>query len=421
MNKKNKIVQYITTKITQKGQVFFLPFALFTLLFALCPLLSAAEVTTVYDVRFLSGQHFYDGDMSSVSGNINVMVSPSVTLTDKWSVLTTYTGGYQGTRNVQELAGGGTLFHDSMYHGLTCKGIYNLGSSWKIKPTIGARNEYLRETKDESWSSGLFDYMKYTGGVETEYAYSKEIGARLAYDYYTLKFPNYESLESWQSATLSRELVGADVLNSGNHLLTLGGWARFLGRARAEMTFFYNLRNYQDQPIAVNLSDLSGSDRKDKTMALQTVVSYPWAMGSQWRFVGDLGFSWNATNSDQNRADAQQNEFIKDYYDYSEISVSPGVTAAMGSKPWVFSVSASYTKRNYSKRPIQDSDGAYLTAKTKMTEISTAFGVSYPIADNFKARFISTLAWADSNMKYESVYKYNYKISNYLFGFTYEY
>src|SRR6185503_9073135 len=109
--------------------------------------------------------------------------------------------------------------------GLILKEVYSPRDSFKIKATGGVRAEFLRETKDETWGNGLFDYRKYTGGLETEFDFSKKAGTRFAYDYYMLTFPNYQSLESSQDPTLSRELVGKDILNSGNHLLTLGAWA----------------------------------------------------------------------------------------------------------------------------------------------------------------------------------------------------
>src|SRR5687767_9801524 len=65
----------------------------------------ALEVTPVYDVRFFGGQHFYDGDVSALSGNANVLISPAMKFNEKWSLIPTYSGGYQGTRDVQELAG----------------------------------------------------------------------------------------------------------------------------------------------------------------------------------------------------------------------------------------------------------------------------------------------------------------------------
>ncbi|MBI4397443.1 MAG: hypothetical protein HY548_10130 [Elusimicrobia bacterium] len=278
----------------------------------------------------------------------------------------------------------------------------------------------MRETQDEDWGDGLFDYRKYTGGVESEYNLTKDAGARLAYDYYLLNFPNYKSLESSQDATLSRELAGKDVLNSANQMMTLSGWAPLPGKGRGDLALYYNLRNYSDQPIVAASGQLTSADRGDKVLALSASMDYPWSLGGL-RFVGSLGLGYGATDSDQNHYDANKSTFLKDYYDYSQVSFSPGVTAALGRSPWLVSLSGAYTSRKYDQRPIQDGNGNYLTEKTTITELSSSLGLTYPLTKFFKARLVSTLAWSDSNMKYEKVFRYNYKIANYLFGFSYEY
>jgi hypothetical protein len=381
----------------------------------------AVDVTPVYDLRFLGGQHFYDGEASALSGNAFVLVSPAMKFNDKWSLIPTYMAGYQGTRDVQELAGGGTLFQDSTTQGLTLKGIYGLTPAWKLKATVGTRFEYLRETKDEKFGKGLFDYRKHTGGFETQYDLSERSGGRVAYDFYTLDFPNYTSLESSQDSTLSRELAGKDTLNSNNHMFTLSGWSPVPGGARLEVSAYYNQRSFSDQPLVLASGDLASADREDDLMAASGSFAWPWALGENLRFVGELGFGYGTNDSNQAHYDARKTVFIKDYYDYSQISVSPRVTAALGDKPWIVSAGVTHTQRSYDERPTQDANGDYLAEKINIRDITASLGVSYPLTQNFRARTVATLGWSDSNQKYEKVFRYNYKIANYMFGFSYEY
>ena len=42
--------------------------------------------------------------------------------------------------------------------------------------------------------------------------------------------------------------------------------------------------------------------------------------------------------------------------------------------------------------------------------------MTYPVAKNMRLRFQTSLAWSDSNMQYEKVFRYNYKIANYMMG-----
>ena len=77
--------------------------------FLLCASLHAAEVTTVADVRFFGGQHFFGGRASSVAGNLEAVVTPAIKYSDRWSLLPTWQAEYRGTRDVQELAGHANL------------------------------------------------------------------------------------------------------------------------------------------------------------------------------------------------------------------------------------------------------------------------------------------------------------------------
>ena len=72
-------------------------------------------------------------------------------------------------------------------------------------------------------------------------------------------------------------------------------------------------------------------------------------------------------------------------------------------------------------RPVQDAGGDYLSEKLNLSVISTQFGVAYPVSKNMRLRFQTSWAWSDSNMRYEKVFRYNYKIVNYTMGFSYEY
>jgi hypothetical protein len=378
----------------------------------------AAEIIPVYDIRFFSGQHFHDGSASSLSGNFTVQASPAVRFNDRWSLVPTYTGGYQGTRDVQELAGGGTLFQDSTSHGLLVKPVYHAGG-WKFKASAGARYEFLRETEDEDWGDGLFDHRKYSGGVEIEYG--EAAGGRAGYDYYTLDFPNYQSLESAQDPTLSRELTGKDVLNSRNHLASAGFWAPLPGGLRADAAFYFNGRRFDDQPVVAASGSPTAQDRADQVLAASLAFSRPWTWGESVRCAAELGVSYNATDSNQNHYDARKTVFLKDYYDYSQAAVSPRLSAALGGRPWLVSLSGSHSRRDYAERPVQDADGNYLSEKIRAAETTVGLGLAYPIGKNFKARAAGTLGWSDSNMEYEKVFSYNYKIANYLIGFSYEY
>jgi hypothetical protein len=382
----------------------------------------ALEVTSLYDFRVLGGQHFFEGKASSVAGNINILVAPTLKFNKTFSLIPAYLGEYRGTRDVQELAGGGTLFQDSTSHGVFVKGVYQVLSSLKVKPSLGARAEFLRETKDEAWGKGLFDYRKYSGGLEGEYDFTREMGTRLSYDYYFLDFVNYKSLESASDPTLSRELAGQDILNSRNHLGTWGFWYPLLGLVRGDFTVSHSLRDFPEQRVVILSGDLSQTRRQDK--GLSGTLGFhnsPLALSPRMRLAGNLSLGYIMNESNQNHYDARKTFFIQDYYNYNQVSVSPQVVLAFKGQPWVVTLGGQWRERTYDERPIQDKEGNYLNPKLKVTEISSRLGLSWALSKYFKVRALTSMAWSDSNMEYEKVFRYNYKIVNYLVGFSYEY
>ncbi len=390
------------------------------LLMAVGTAAGAAEVTPIGTFGFMGGQHFLEGTASDLAADVNVLVTPVVKFSDRWSLFPTYQGTYQGNRDIQELAGGGTLFQDSTSQNLLVKSVHTLGN-WKIKPSVGGRLEWLRETKDEDWGEGLFDYRKGSAGLETEYAFSPRAGARLAYDYYQLKFPNYKSLESAQDPTLSRELVGEKVLDNQNHMVTLGYWSPLPARGSFDLNAFYDQRGYDDQPVVADSGDLTATDRKDTVVSLLASLSRPFRGPADIRFLGELGLGYNVQSSNQNHYDARKAVFVPDYYDYTQWRLAPSVTAVLDGGAWWVSLVGILDERSYGERPAQDANGDYLGEKLKVSTLTTQLGVTRVLSKNLRFRFQASLGWGDANTDYEKVYTYNYRIANYLLGFSYDY
>src|SRR5258708_2145035 len=183
----------------------------------------AVDVKPVIDAQLLGGQNYYNGSASSFGGLASLTLSPYTQFNERWSLVPLYAGNYGGTKQVTDLVGGGTLFQDSQDHTFSTKLIRSFTNGLKLKAVGGYGLEWLRETKDESWTKGLYDNRRSFGGGEAEWSWDKDRYVRLAYDYYRIRFPNYQSLESGQvNNGLGRELSQPNVLDNSNHALTLG-------------------------------------------------------------------------------------------------------------------------------------------------------------------------------------------------------
>lgn len=388
---------------------------------ALCTRVAhATSVTTVANLTLMGGQNFIDGTASSLGGNADAVVTPVIKFSDRWSVFPTYHGYYQGTEEIQALAGGGMLFRDYTGQSLLLKSVHTLGH-WKLKPSLGATAEWLRETRDEEWGQGLYDYRKVNGGFEAEYDLSQDMGARVAYDYYQLSFPNYQSLESAQDPTLSRELVGEDVLNNANHMATGGAWTPLPAQGRLDVSCMYDARLYKDQPLVDEEGQLIATDRKDNIANVDSTVSYPLPGPFDTRILALVDLRYGFQNSNQNHYDGRMHTFQPDYYDYTEWRVAPEFTSVLDQNRWLVTLGGSYEQRDYGSRPAQDSGGHDLPEKLYVKTVLTRMTIVHPLTAHTKLRFDTSLGWSHSNTDYEAVFKYNYRMASYGFGFSYEY
>ena len=372
--------------------------------------------------RLLGGQYFFGGEESSLSSNASLMLSPVIQFNDKWSLLPIYTGAYQGTKQVTDLVGGGTLFQELQDHRISFKGLYTPGPGWRIKPNLSYKVELLKETKDETWNHGLFDYQKPNVGAEVEYVYQDPFSIRAGYDFYAILFPNYKSLES-QVSQLSRELAGDKVLNSYNHALSLGGSLSLPRSSVLELEIDTTLRQYPDQHIVLASGELSQPTRRDQIQSVSAGIKTPVPLSKRWRLLTQvgLGLAWN--QSDQNGYDAQRTRFIPHYYDYLDYRISPGFQFFYGpqDRPLILGLSGWVSTRDYSKRPVQNSEGTYGSEKIHTWSSAATASMSYPVAPHFALQLATQLGWNSSNMKYEKLYRYNFHTATYLIGFSYEY
>ncbi len=390
------------------------------LLFAAVPPLWAAEVTTVANLSLSEGQNFFDGSAGSLAGSADVLVTPVVKFSDRWSLFPTYHGYYLGNQHIQSFAGGGTLFNESTGQSVLLKSVTRLGN-WKLKPSVGVGFEWLKETENEDWGQGLFDYRRFSGGLESEYQPSDRWGGRLAYDYYKMEFPNYTSLESAQDPTFSRELAGERVLDSQNHMGTLEIWAVLPGSVRAEAGALLTGRLYDDQPVVDSQGQLEPLDRRDTLLTTEAGLARVFHSLFDTKLRVSLDGRWNRQSSNQNHYDADKSVFQENYYGYKEWMWIPAVSVVSESGAWITRLSGSFERRDYDDRKEQDGQGNdesdLLWVKTTIGNLS----ITRKVTERASLVINGSVGRSRSNTDYEDVFQYTYRMASWGLGFNYEY
>ena len=396
----------------------------------------ALEYVPVYSFTLLGGQYFFTSDKSNLNANTYLNITPAVKLSESWSVLPTLSSSFNGTKSVLDSVGSSSLFQQGMDHRLSVGGLYLVPDSpWKVKPSISYKRSFLKETKDEKWGYGLFDYQTYGAGIATEKVYREPFSYRFGYDFYFIKFHNYQSLESQSGVDpsgnpLGRETAGTNVLDTFNHEFSVSASRPFPYKdPKVSLTSTYRWRwqIYKDQPIIAKTgepTDHSPTERQDFMQTLDLTLGYPRAfrggalrLGSSWATI----FNYNGSN--QNSYDAAQSRYTGDSYSYLGLSLGPRFNLSWGDRknPSAAGLAFTYSRTKYLGRRTQDSYGSYGDDLQYQDRFLMTLSYGYPIAANFRLTAQTNFLWARSNNNYEAAYRYNYSTANYLMGFTYNY
>lgn len=382
----------------------------------------AAELVPVFNGAFLLGQTLQDGRSTSWNGNASLQFTPAVKFSEAWGLIPTYSAAYQGTKSVSDLGSGGQLFSDSQSHALRVKGVWRRGRL-KLKPQAGYRWELLRETSDETWGKGLFDYRKPSLGLEAEYAAAEAVTLGFSADWYRIEFPNYRSLESSvQGLGLGREQASARTLDTNNASWT--GTASFpfaIPGVKTRLSVNWTDRRYPEQNIVLPTGSLSSDRRADAIKSVSALLGRGWRLSDDAGVYLDLQGSWTRLDSSQNHYDAGTNRFTGDYYSYEERQIQPRAVFSLGKRKVELALAYLNTHREYLSRAAQDAAGTHLSDTMSLDQDNFIFDLAVPVGKGFRLLVSSTVATARSNQRFEKFFKTNYTLQSHLLGFSYSY
>jgi len=381
--------------------------------------LYSAEFYPVMNFRCFAGQYFFEKEASSFGGNLNFNIIPAIKFSDKFSLLPALYSDYRGVKDVTELVGGGTLYQQSWSNTLSIKPIFNISETQKLRAKIGYALQLYRETTDEEWTKGLFDYKKLTTGIEYE-AEAIDSKVFLGYDIFSLNFYNYKSLAETKYGQELSGKVGENVLDFvANEIYSQG--KKVLGE-RLIIDYFinYTIENFVDQKLVTETGEYSPAKRVDNILYIKFSPNYVNIPTGPLNLITGLNLGGCLYNSNQNNYDVNNKKFNSNYYDYQEINFGPNMVCKLNKVPLTLSLSYDFSYRKYMERLVQDNVGNYTNDKINITKHYIVLGVIYPVGENLQLVFQPSVLNSSSNMKYETVYKYNYTSTNYFFGLIWE-
>lgn len=380
------------------------------------------ELTPVANLSLLGGQNYLDSDPSSFTGNGSLYYSPVLHFSKTKALVPVFNIDYRGTSDVDELVGGGTLTRETIVYGATVKYIFKI-KDIKSKLRTSWKDSLINEAENEDWGEGLFDYTRLLIGGSLEKEMYKHNFA-ISFDYYNVKFPNYNSLiyeEEFETSidtetyTEISNNAGEDVLDYKNISIGLKASKAYSKRTNVFYSYNLDLRSYGDQTIVDDDGSFLSDKRKDTIHTLSAGIGY-----IVKRTELSLSNDTVINRSNQNSFDANTAKFIDNYYAYWATEFMPSVSFYFGNGELLSRLRFwwSIEHRKYNGRLAQDNKANYLDDKVWQRDNSFGISYIYPLTKNISISLQTNIRTSSSNMKYESNYKYNYNVTNYLLGFN---
>ena len=384
---------------------------------------SQLKITPVADVSVLGGKYYLDSDAAAFHGRVDAFFSPMLKFGERSELIPIYSGNYSGTQDIQELAGGGVLTRQRQTHTVSLKYVYT-DEFDKYKPRISYSRALIKETRDEKWGKGLFDYDTLAAGFEASQERPHGTFTE-SYDFYQVKYGNYSTLLSESQTVLDtttfNELsanAGTNTMDNANHRLGfVYAWFPAVGDMKAGYDFTY--RRYGDQSLVGKPAAGQPYFKSDKRSDLAQNWTYNVSRALKPLYLSVGGrVGWLSSN--QNSFDSSRTKFIKNYYSYLDMELSPSMTAVF-KDGMQFGFSLDWRRMYYLGRLKQDASGNYGSSKVNQTVWLTALSARYPLFNSFFARAAYNYQVSSSNMRYEANYRYNYRASTYLLGVEWEF
>jgi hypothetical protein len=396
---------------------------------------SALEIVPVVNATLMGGQYIFRGDRSDLGVNAGLVAAPTIRQSEQWSYLPIYAGNYSGTKGVNDGVAAGTLYQQEMDHRVSFTAIDSVpGTNWRLKPSASYKYEFLKETKDEQWGRGLFDYEKIGLGFEAENVYKDPFSYRLGLDLYRIRFPNFQSLESTSGTDplgnpLQRENAGTNVLDTYNYQLSASGAMPYpFDSPAVSLSGGYSVlyQDYHHETLVDSRGQLASATRKDFLQIVTASVGHPRKVtlfGEECQLDSSFGLNLALNLSNQNTFDASQTQFIRNSYSYVDAGLGPRVGVSWGDKkrPAQVAGALNYDRTMYLGRLAQDGGGLYTGQHLYQNHYSLALDYRYPIAEQFYLKAQANVLFVRSNNHFETTYSYNYTTENYLLGFTYDF
>ena len=385
----------------------------------------AKGVETSGKLDLFGGQYFFENQSGAFNGYGSFDAQLAKSYSSSSGFFVSARSAYTGFKQVNELAGGGTLFQQSLDDSFGAKWIKRYEGGFSLKPRVGIKNQLFRETKDEKWGKGLYDFTRYEAGLTLERKTRLGLATpwlyQLSWDIYCTRYARFRSLANQYGQELAAPDPGNKVLDTVTNQLSYDSEFDLPGFMKANLFAAVSLVGYKDQKVINSAGDYLSAKRSDSYQALNLGLSKRYndidALGRIRPVFGmTVGLANLFSNQNHLDTDPKHLKFIGSYYDYLETRLAPNAQFSFISSGLILRFGYEFSARKYTDRLAQEADGIY--TDNKLTQYSNSFSLeaAYPLTSALDLKLQGNWAASRSNNRYEQVYRYNYESSMYFTG-----
>lgn len=357
-----------------------------------------------------------------VGGKGAVVVAPVVKFDEKKSAILLYSGAYRKTKQIFVQDEGPRLFSEDIVQNVIPTYRYRWSPKLIISPSVVYTEVRVKETAEDTWNNGLYNYLDVGGSVKAEYLL--EAGPKgkrsvcLGVQRFRREYPNFRSLASiaGYGSFEEREKDFDGILVTLKHTKKRPtGWSNTVKASFLD-------KRFSDKLVENETGGRDPRKQYDFTINLQDGLQY--TDGTGWGFSLDSSLAYTSSNQNMTEGAFPLTVFHRNYYSSYSVSLRPGCcyTQRLPSGRLVtYCGEYGITRHAYVDRRVKDRNGQLLAdSQVDWTHNLSLKGI-WTLNKHWSFGITLDYTKVISNMHYEQLYRYNYEIMNVAAGFSCRY
>ena len=346
--------------------------------------------------------------------------SPIIKLSDTLTLIPLYNGEFQRMRQYVSQEEGGRFYQTSQIHNISLCLRKEFKPGWFFKITPFGTWNYLKETKDEKWGKGLYDYRDAGCRFGLRHNFGEDSTFNVSTEYFHRKYPNFKSLIYLATQQ------NVDKNEKDFDAVKFSFSVSKEEPVKMEILFYIMLKYFTDKHLVREDGTLDvNNKRRDEVYNLDFNFTFP--LRDNISFCLNNTFFFNHSNlgfyDSKNTLTLSDDYFNSKYYTYWYYFIFPHLIyyLPLSEKKYVeFKLGYSLLFRKYLYRKAQTEDGIYGTKRQRDLEHTIHFSLKWPLTRkiNWILKFNYTLC--RSNQRYEAYYRYRYDIYQIRAGFSFQ-